>query len=139
MQEDVIKLSPDALGYKDRGKMKWMGMMLSDHAEALKKQKKVSQSAVILPKEKQTLEDISAFLYKSYTSKKPLAIQLDVIKDGNYLPDTEGLVKGFKGTVVFIERRDRSIRQIRLEDIRHISWIDAASWFEKYQRQSVSY
>ncbi|MCD8506650.1 MAG: hypothetical protein LRY37_06590 [Alkalibacterium thalassium] len=40
MQEDVIKLSPDALGYKDRGKMKWMGMMLSDHAEALKKQKK---------------------------------------------------------------------------------------------------
>jgi hypothetical protein len=113
--------------------------MLSDHAEALKKQKKASQSAVIVPKEKQTLEDISASLYKSYTSKKPLAIQIDMIKDGNYLPDTEGLVKGFRGSVVFIECRDRSIRQIRLEEIRNISWIDAASWFEKYQRQSVSY
>lgn len=138
MKQEVIKLSPDALGYKDRGKMKWMGMMLSDHAEALKKQKKATQSAIIIPKEKQTLEEISTFLYKSYTLKKPLALQLDIVKDGSYLPDIEGIAKGFKEEQVYIKLRDHQIRQIALDDIRHIHWIDSAQWFEKYQRQSVT-
>lgn len=138
MTQDVIKLSPDALGYKDRGKMKWMGMMLSDHAEALKKQKKTTQSAIIIPREKLSLEEISTFLYKSYTLKKPLAIQLDIVKDGSYLPDIEGLAKGFKEDKVYITLRHHQVRQIDLDDIRHIQWIDSAQWFEKYQRQSVS-
>ncbi|MCC5895355.1 MAG: hypothetical protein JJU16_07845 [Alkalibacterium sp.] len=138
MAQDVIKLSPDALGYKDRGKMKWMGMMLSDHAEALKQQKKATQSAIIMPKEKLSLEEISTFLYKSYTLKKPLAIQLDIIKDGSYLSDIEGLAKGFREDEVYIKLRNHQLKQIRLEDIRHIHWIDSTQWFEKYQRQSIS-
>lgn len=39
MEEEVIVLSPDRLGYKDRGKMKWQGLMLSDHNAALKQMK----------------------------------------------------------------------------------------------------
>lgn len=138
MVQDIIKLSPDALGYKDRGKMKWMGMMLSDHAEALKKQKKDTQSAIIVPKEKLSLEELSTLLYKSYTLQKPLAIQLNIVKDGGYLPDIEGVAKGFKDDQVYIKLRDHRTRQIPLDDIRHIHWIDSAQWFEKYQRQSVS-
>ena len=37
MARKVIRFTPDQMGYKDRGKMKWQGLMLSDHSEALRK------------------------------------------------------------------------------------------------------
>ena len=49
MEQDKVRLSPDALGYKDRGKMKWIGLMLSDHAEALKEQKSVNHKVQVSP------------------------------------------------------------------------------------------
>lgn len=138
MAQEVIKLSPDALGYKDRGKMKWMGMMLSDHAEALKKQKKNIQTVLIQPKEKLSVEEISTILYKSYTLKKPLAVQLDIVKDGQYLPDIEGIIKGVKDDYIYVKRRNRTLSKFKLEDIRHVEWINAVEWYEKYQRQAPS-
>ena len=32
---NVIYYTPDELGYTDRGKQKWIGLMLSDHSDAL--------------------------------------------------------------------------------------------------------
>ncbi|MER2063683.1 MAG: hypothetical protein ABS873_03470 [Alkalibacterium sp.] len=138
MKQDIVKLSPDALGYKDRGKMKWIGLMLSDHAEALKKQKQGARDTLIAPKPRQSMEEISRCLYRSYTNKKPLAIQLDILSEGRYLPDIEGFVVGVKGDAVFIRQRDRTLKRIILEDIRHIDWLNASDWFEKYTRQDVS-
>ncbi|WP_161878543.1 hypothetical protein [Alkalibacterium sp. MB6] len=135
MTQEIIRLSPDALGYKDRGKMKWMGMMLSDHAEALKKQTQANQQKEVLPKKKMPLEDMGAFLHRSYTHKKPVAIQLDVIKDGRYMPDIEGFVIGYKEKNIFIKLKDHTIKALQVEELRHIEWIDAAQWFEKYERQ----
>ena len=36
MVRKIIRFTPDQFGYKDRGKMKWQGLMLSDHTEKLK-------------------------------------------------------------------------------------------------------
>lgn len=138
MAQEVIKLSPDALGYKDRGKMKWMGMMLSDHAEALKKQKNNTQKAIIHPKEKLSDEEISTFLYKSYTLNKPIAVQLDTIKDGQYLPDIEGIIEGVKESTLYLKQRNQRLTKLKIEDIRHVEWIQAVEWYAKYERQSFS-
>lgn len=138
MTQDVIKLSPDALGYKDRGKMKWIGLMLSDHSEALKKQKQSTRSTLISPKPKQPMEEISDCLYRSYSREKPLAIQLDIIKEGCYLPDIEGFIVGFKENSIYVKQRDCTLKAIALEDVRHIEWIDTANWFAKVTRQNVT-
>ncbi|WP_146924907.1 hypothetical protein, partial [Alkalibacterium kapii] len=138
MEQEDVKLSPDALGYKDRGKMKWIGLMLSDHAEALKRQSAAKHKIQISPKPRQSLKEISACLYRSYSNKKPLSIQLDVIKNGSYLKDIEGFVVGVKDDTIFIEQRDRMLKRILLKDIRHIDWLNAADWFEKYTRQDTS-
>lgn len=136
MAQEIVKLSPDALGYKDRGKMKWMGMMLSDHAEALKKEKKNTQTALIIPKEKLSAEEISTIFYKSYTLKKPVAVQLDIVKDGQYLPDIEGVIEGVQEETIYLKRRNQSLTKLRLEDIRHVEWIKSIEWYAKYQRQT---
>lgn len=138
MLKETVKLSPDALGYKDRGKMKWIGLMLSDHAEALKKQKKSNQAEVITPKPRQSIEEISTCLYQSYSRNKPLAIQLDIINEGRYLPDIEGFIIGFKGETIYLKQRDLTIKRITLEDIRHIEWVSTTDWFAKYTRQDVT-
>ncbi|WP_423190110.1 hypothetical protein ACO1PF_04320 [Alkalibacterium sp. f15] len=138
MIQEVVTLSPDALGYKDRGKMKWLGLMLSDHSEALKKQKQTTYSLLISPKPQQSMEEISACLYRSYAREKPLAIQLDVIKEGYYLPDIEGFIIGFKENSIYLKQRDQTLKRIALEDIRHIDWIDTTDWFAKYTRQDVT-
>ncbi|GAA0363429.1 hypothetical protein GCM10008932_14830 [Alkalibacterium iburiense] len=135
MTREIVVLSPDALGYKDRGKMKWMGMMLSDHAEALKRQKKETISKEILPKEKQPIEQISTLLFQSYAHKKPLAIQLDTIQDGKYLPDIQGFIIGFNDKTLYIKQRDHSIQSVSLDAIRHVEWINSAVWYEKYDAQ----
>jgi len=138
MKEEIVKLSPDALGYKDRGKMKWIGLMLSDHAEALKKQKQARQKSQIEPKSKQDMEAISACLYRSYSSGKPLAIQLDILSEGRYLPDIEGIILGFREDTIYLRQRDRETKRIKLEDIRHVGWISTTQWYGKYEKQQVS-
>lgn len=132
MTHNRLVLSPDAMGYKDRGKMKWMGMMLSDHSEALQRQKKETLSKNITPKEKQTLEHISNQLLTSFTQKKPLSLQQDIIKGGQFLPDVTGFVVGFHVSDIFIKQRDHSIQSISIETIRHVDWINSAVWYEKY-------
>lgn len=138
MTQEDIKLSPDALGYKDRGKMKWIGLMLSDHSEALKNQKQTSYSSFCSPKPKQPLEEISAGLYHSYSREKPLAIQLNIITEGHYLPDIEGFIVGFREDSIYLKQRDCTLKTIAIEDIRHIEWIDTANWFAKVIRQNVT-
>lgn len=135
MAQEIVILSPDAMGYKDRGKMKWMGLMLSDHAEALKRQKRERATEEFLPKEKQSIEQVSTLLFQSYTEKRPLAIQLDIIKDGRYLPDIKGFIVGFNDKTLYIKQRDHSTQSVSLESIRHVEWIDSAVWYEKYDAQ----
>lgn len=135
MTQEIVKLSPDALGYKDRGKMKWIGLMLSDHSEALKKQKQTTRSSLVSPKPSQSMEEISTGLYRSYSRNKPLAIQLDIIHEGRYLPDIEGFIIGFKAETIYLKQRNGTIKRLALEDIRHIDWITTTDWFAKYTRQ----
>lgn len=136
VEQDKVRLSPDALGYKDRGKMKWIGLMLSDHAEALKEQKSVNHKVQVSPKSRQSSKVISTYLHQSYSNKKPLSIQLNIIKNGNYLSDINGFIVGFKNNSVFVKQRDESLTRIKLEDIRHTEWVDASEWFNKYTRQN---
>lgn len=96
MSEEVIILSPDRLGYKDRGMMKWQGLMLSDHNEALKKARKEHELMEVAFKPEMTMEDVSEVLYKAYVMKKPVLIQSSIIKNGQPYPDVKCMIRGYK-------------------------------------------
>lgn len=63
---EIEWFTPRDYNYKDRGMVKWMGMMLSDHSEALIELEKEEREAEPRGKEKQSMEEVSKFLFKAY-------------------------------------------------------------------------
>ncbi|WP_208560651.1 hypothetical protein [Marinilactibacillus kalidii] len=131
MVEEVRILNPDKLGYKDRGKMKWLGMMLSDHTEALKKIKAEEQQQDIQPKAEMTIEEISAILYEAYLTKSPVSIQANVLRNGQFYPDVHCLVLGYLGEKIILQLKDERIKRIEITLIRHIEMYNKLKWHNK--------
>ncbi len=57
---------------------------MSDHSEALKKEKINNQPIKIEAKEEMTEEEIAKVLYKAFISDFPISIQANVMPNGNY-------------------------------------------------------
>ncbi|WP_080147016.1 YolD-like family protein [Marinilactibacillus piezotolerans] len=131
MAEEVILLNPDKLGYKDRGKMKWQGMMLSDHTEALKKMKAEEQAIDIPAKEEMTVEEISKMLYEAYVTKSPVAIQANVLRNGQYYPDVHCLVLGYLGEKIILQLKNGSIKRVNIDLIRNVEVFNVLKWHNK--------
>lgn len=131
MARKIIHFTPDQMGYKDRGKMKWLGLMLSDHAESLNKMMVEEHDRKVIIKPKQSLAEISETLAEAYLLKKPVSIQANIVEDGTYLEDIRCLVSGTFEEQVFLILRDGRVVNTTLEDIRHIEYIESEIWYQK--------
>lgn len=131
LAEEVTLLNPDKLGYKDRGKMKWLGMMLSDHSEALKKMKAEDQQFDIPAKEEMTMEEVSTVLYEAYVTKSPVAIQANVLRNGQFYPDVDCLVLGYLGEKIILELKDGRIKRVSIDLIRNVELYNVLKWHNK--------
>src|SRR5699024_12670148 len=92
MEKKIIRLTPDQLGYKDRGKMKWLGLMLSDHTELLSKMEKKEQLKDVTAKPKQSRLEISEILGQAYHTGNHGLIQANILQNGAYLKDVPCMV-----------------------------------------------
>lgn len=128
MARKIIHLTPDQLGYKDRGKMKWLGLILSDHAEAIYQTKE--DDIIISLKPRQTLAEISEILSEAYLLKKPVAIQANILKNGSLLKDIPCLVSGVLEDKIFLVLKDGRIVHTTLDDIRNIVFIAPEIWYQ---------
>lgn len=135
MKEEVVVLSPDRLGYKDRGKMKWQGLMLSDHNAALKQMKKDNEKRYGVEKEQMTTEEVSEVLYKAYILKKPVAIQANVLKEGHYYPDVKCMVKGYSRDNIYLQLKDGQLKKVSIYLIRHVEYMNPADWYIKREQR----
>lgn len=122
MGYQVIRRTPDQLGYQDRGKMKWQGLILSDMNELLKKHKESEKKKYPVAKEKMDLVEITEILQKAYLSKKLVKIQANILKDGQYYPDLICSVLGYEGDKIYLQLRDQRIRTCHVEEIRNIAY-----------------
>lgn len=91
----ITRVTPEQLGYKDRGIVKWLGMMLSDHSEALKKEKIKKQLIEVEAKEEMSEEEIAEVLYKAFVSDSSVLIQANVMRNGNYYRDLQCKISGY--------------------------------------------
>lgn len=131
MDLPIIRVSPDQLGYKDRGVMKWLGMMLSDHSEALKKEKRANN--FIEPKQKEglSMSEIGKLLYQAYVTHLPIRIQANVLRNGNYYPDLECKITGYVEDKIYFLLKDGRSVYCTLEQVRHVEIMDILEWHDK--------
>lgn len=122
------RLTPDQLGYQDRGMMKWQGLMLSDHTEAIKKRNLTQQAKQTLPKAKLSLVDIGKKLAYAYENKIPIRLQTNTLKDGQYFQEYDCLVIGYYEDTIYFSLKNGHQFRIPLENIRHIERLDPFIW-----------
>lgn len=131
MKKKIIRLTPDQLGYKDRGKMKWLGLMLSDHTEALSKMAKEELSKEVKAKPQQSLIEISEILGHAYHTGTLVLIQANILQNGSYFKDVPCMVSGTFEERIYLLLKDGRLVNTTLEDIRHVELMDAIDWQEK--------
>lgn len=131
MEKHIIRRTPDQLGYKDRGKMKWLGLMLSDHSESLNQMTKNEHATEIKAKPKQSLAEIGEYLSVAYQKQKPIAIQANILKNGSHFKDVPCLVSGVFEEKIYLLLKNGRMVDTTLEDIRNIEFLDPRIWFEK--------
>ncbi len=128
---EVVKLTPDDLGYKDRGIMKWQGLILSEQTEALKAMRKEEQANEPAPKEKLSEEEISEVLQLAFIKKAPIAMQADIIRNGLYYRDLQCMVLGYADDKIYFRLIDGRQVQCEMHQIRHAAFMDPLEWYEK--------
>ena len=131
MEKKIIRLTPDQLGYKDRGKMKWLGLMLSDHTEALSKMTKEERLKEIEAKPQQSLVEISELLSQAYHTGHPVLIQANILQNGTYFKDVPCMVSGTFEEKIYLLLKDGRLVNTILDDIRHVELMNPTDWQKK--------
>lgn len=127
---NIIRITPDELGYKDRGKLKWeQKMMLSDHSEALEKFNKEKASFEVHAKKEMSEKDISSTLYYAYINRLPTKIQAD--KNGDYYRDVHCMIAGQKDQWIYLKLQNGRKAKCHLDMIRNIEFMDVGEWYNK--------
>lgn len=131
MNEKRIYRTPDQFGYKDRGMMKWQGLILSDHTEAIKEMKQVGNKKTVSKKTRQSMKEVSAVLAEAYQSKQAVSIQANILRDGSYTEEVHCMIVGSDETKIYLLLKDGRITAITLDDIHHIELLDSQIWYQK--------
>lgn len=131
MEQPIVRLTPDQLGYKDRGKLKWMGMMLSDHSEALKKEKLAIEYSEPKQKERMNMSEVGELLYKAYVNDLPIRIQANVLNNGKYYQDLECKITGYIEDKIYFLLKDGRSTFCTLEQIRNVEFMNVFEWHDK--------
>lgn len=127
----IKRVTPEQFGYKDRGIVKWLGMMLSDHSEALKKEKSNQQRLEVKAKEVMTEEEVANILHKAFATNSPVLIQANVIRNGSHYQDVECKVTGYAENQIYFCLKDGRVTSCTLEEIRNIEWMNPLDWYDK--------
>ncbi|WP_077603602.1 hypothetical protein [Oceanobacillus sojae] len=126
---NITNFTPEQFGYKDRGIMKWQGMILADQTDALKRID--SEITEIAGKEEMSEIELSQILHNAFVSESPLLIQANVIRNGSYYRDLECKVAGYSNGRIHLRLKDGRKTSCRLEEIRNVEYMEPLAWYDK--------
>ena len=120
VQKKIIRKTPDQLGYKDRGKMKWQGLILSDMSELLREHAKAEELKRVEAKEQMDEIEITQILHQAYATKRLVFIQTNILKDGYHYPDLHCTVEGFQEDKIYLRLENGDLKSCSIEEIRNV-------------------
>ncbi|MEK4303641.1 hypothetical protein [Oceanobacillus sp. FSL K6-0251] len=125
----ITYVTPEMYGYKDRGVLKWQGMILADHTDALKKE--LNGYEEVKPKEEMTEDAISEVLNKAFINSYPVLIQANVMQNGLYYKDLQCKVDGYAEGQIHLKLKDGRTTCCILEEIRNVEMMNPLDWYDK--------
>lgn len=125
----ITYVTPEMYGYNDRGILKWQGMMLSDHTEAMKNMK--DEFEIIEAKEEMSKEEVSQVLHKAYTKDYPIAIQASVMRNGSYYKDVQCKIAGYGNGKIHLSIIDGRKTSCTIDQIRNVEMMNPLDWYDK--------
>lgn len=114
--------------YPDRGMVKWLGFFLSDHTAALEQDSDTGQP-VGTPQVQQDEAAIGALLDNAYLTGETVHIQLNVLENDHFPPDTVGSVAGFSNDGRVLLYTTHGAKQLNVAAIRNIRAEEPAKWY----------
>lgn len=128
MIEKMIRLTPDQMAYQDRGKMKWQGLLLSDHSEALNKTKLVQEETNPLTLTKISTIEVSKILSIAYQNKHPVYFQTYTLTKDHHFQDFKAIVAGSQDNKIYFLLKNERLINVSLENIRSIVLLNPLIW-----------
>ncbi|GGP07253.1 hypothetical protein [Oceanobacillus neutriphilus] len=125
----ITRFTPEMYGYRDRGILKWQGMILADQTDALKELE--NEIAEIEGKEEMSEVEISQVLHRAYLSDYPVAIQANIIRNGSFYRDVICKVAGYGNNKIHLRLKDGRTTSCTLEEIRNVEFMDPLEWYDK--------
>lgn len=125
----ITRFTPDMFGYKDRGILKWQGMILADQTDALKKID--NEITEIEGKEEMSVVEISQVLHRAYVTYSPVSIQANTIRNGSFYNDVICKVAGYGGNRIHLNLKDGRTTSCSIEEIRNVEMMDSLEWYDK--------
>lgn len=129
MGKKRLRMKPEQLDYQDRGKMKWQGLLLSDHSEALNKSALIEKKKHVNPSyPRQSILEISEQLATAYQNNYPLFVQTNTLNNNQELECFIALVVGSEASDIYFTLKNNQLIMTPLENIRFTQSFDALSW-----------
>lgn len=113
--------------YDDRGMMKWMGWLLSDHS-AFMEQAKAAETPTPVTVE-MTPDEINRVLQQAWETGQVVQIQLNVLTHDQYVPVITGRVVSFYAGQIYVQQADDRLRSLAVDQIRHVTAPPAIKWW----------
>ncbi len=125
----ITHFTPESIGYKDRGILKWQGMILADQTDALKRID--NEIEEVEGKEEMSEVEISQVLHRAFVMRYPIAIQANIIRNGSFYKDVICKVTGYGGNKINLQLIDGRLTSCSLYEIRNIEILDSLDWYNK--------
>lgn len=118
----------ELLRLKDRGMMKWQGLILSEHQEALG-QLRAEYEAVQLEIDPQDQEMVRQHLKESYTRGRQVALILSRLLDDQY-EQAEGLIEALEGDSILVDKQ-----WIPIEEVLRVTLLEPRHFWQENMKK----
>ncbi|BDZ31587.1 DNA-directed RNA polymerase subunit beta [Lactiplantibacillus sp. WILCCON 0030] len=113
--------------YDDRGMLKWMGWILSDHSAYMESVGKQTRPREVKPE--MPVTQISANLQKAWKTGQAVIVQSDTLENNCFTAEYHGQVAGYQGDQIYLQLANDSVKFFHLDELRYVEIPTAEKWW----------
>ncbi|RRK10836.1 DNA-directed RNA polymerase subunit beta [Lactiplantibacillus garii] len=114
--------------YDDRGMMKWMGWLLSDHSAYLESAARQRAGAPIEPQ--LSRQTINERLQTAWQSVNVIELQVNTLVNNHYPPLLTGVIVGFNAGTLAVQTGDGVIKTVGVANVRWVALVATEKWWD---------